>query len=367
MNLVCMLVLLANPVHAQEGATPPPVSLPGTEVRSILSSHTGEQYDIYIQPVGSAASDERYPVVYILDAQWDFPMVTGIYGGLNYDEFMPNVILVGITYNGESPDYGTLRAMDMTPTSVEHVPGSGRAPRFLAFIKEELIPFIESKYNADPAGRTLMGSSYGGLFTLYALFHEPDLFDRYVAPSSALHWDNGIIFQYEEALAQERSDLPIRLFLTAGEYEGEGMIKPMKTLEQTMTSRNYPSLRMKTDVVKSIRHASIKPESFTRGLSFVFAPDTVSLAPELLESIVGEYKLDIPPPEEITLAITKEGSQLFIESQWDWGKIELFAESDTSFFFKEFNGRITAERNESDEIRKLKINLGDILTAYRID
>ncbi len=362
---ICLLAICTTTAHAQE--TPARVSLPGTEVRSLNSTHTGEQYDIYIHPVGDAAPDKRSPVVYILDAQWDFPMVTGIYGGLNYDEFVPNVMLVGITYGGENPDYGKLRAMDMTPTSVEQVTGSGRGSAFLSFIKEELIPFIESEYNADAAGRTLMGSSYGGLFTVYALLNEPDLFERYVAPSSALHWDDGVIFQYEKALAEQRSDLPIKLFLTAGEFEGEGMIKPMQKLEKAMASRNYKGLSIETMVVKGARHSSVKPESFMRGLRYVFAPDTLSLAPELLDPMVGRYKLDIPAPEEVTLSITKEDGQLFIETQWDWGKIALYAESDTSFFFEKFNGRIMIVRNGSNAIKELKINLGNVLTAHRID
>lgn len=362
-----MLVTLATPSHAQETATPVRVSLPGTEIRSLYSSHTGEQYDIYIHPVGNADADTRYPVVYTLDAQWDFPMLTGIYGGLNYDGFVPNVILVGITYSGDGPDYGSLRAMDMTPTSVANVPGSGRAPKFLSFIKEELIPFIEKEYNGDPAGRTLMGSSYGGLFTVYALLHEPDLFDRHVAPSSALHWDNGAIFQFEEKLAEERSDLPVKLYMTAGEQEGAGMIDPMFKLKKALDSRNYPKLKVDATVVQGARHSSVKPESFMRGMRYVFAPDTLQLVPELLAPVVGTYKLDIPEPEEIILEITQEGNQLFAESQWDWGKIELFAESETTFFFEQFNGRIMIERNGDEAIKELKIDLGSVLTARRID
>ncbi len=363
--IICMLVAYAIPLRAQENVER--VSLPGTEIRSLKSTHTGEQYNIYVHPVGNAGPDAHYPVVFILDAQWDFPMITGIYGGLNYDEFVPNVILVGITYSGDNPDYGSLRAMDMTPTSMANVPGSGRAPQFLSFIKDELIPFVEAEYNADPTGRTLMGSSYGGLFTVYALLHEPDLFARYVAPSSAFHWDNGVIFKYEEALAQKRSDLPIKLYMTAGEQEGAGMIDPMFKLKKVLDSRNYPSLKVDATVVQGARHSSVKPESFMRGMRYVFAPDTLQLASELLAPVVGKYKLDIPEPEEIILSITQEGNQLFAESQWDWGKIELFAESETTFFFEQFNGRIMIERNGDEAIKELKIDLGSVLTARRIE
>ena len=41
-----------------------------------------------------------------------------ILGGLVYDKFAPEMILVGITYSGENADYDGLRAMDLTPVAV---------------------------------------------------------------------------------------------------------------------------------------------------------------------------------------------------------------------------------------------------------
>lgn len=58
----------------------------------------------------------------------------------------------------------------------------------LEFLREELIPFIEANYRADrdPSPRALTGSSFGGLFTLIALFTEPAPCGGYVAASPAV-------------------------------------------------------------------------------------------------------------------------------------------------------------------------------------
>lgn len=362
-----IFLMTVTQVHAQETTLHPSVSIPGTEIRTLTSSHTGEQYDIYVQPIGNASADQQYPVVYLLDAHWDFPMVAGIYGGLRADQFVPDAILVGITYSGENLDYGSLRAKDLTPTSMEQMEGSGRAPKFLSFIEEELIPYIESEYQADPTDRTLMGSSFGGLFTLYAFLHTPNLFQRYVAPSSSLWWDNGIMFKYEEALAEKKSDLPAKLYMTAGELEGSGMIDPMQKLAGALQSRDYPSLRFEAKVIEGARHSSVKPESFMRGLRYVFAPDTLVLAPDLLEPMVGRYKVDIPSPEEIIVEIVLEGQQLILETGWNGEKLKVFAASDSTFFFRETTMHLMVDRSAAGAIQELKIDQGRILTAHRIE
>lgn len=120
-------------------------------------------------------------MIYVLDGQWDFKLMDSVLGGLVYDKFVPDMILAGVTYAGGNPDFNSLRAMDYTPVATSTLKGSGDAPKFLAFLKSELIPYIESNYRGDAKRRALMGSSFGGLFTLYAMFTEPSLFNGYIA------------------------------------------------------------------------------------------------------------------------------------------------------------------------------------------
>jgi len=248
----------------------PQVTIPGSQVRQLESSATGRSYDIYIRLPEEYAPglNRKYPVIYVLDGQWDFKLLDSIYGGLHFDQFVPATIIVGITYSGADADYESLRAMDYTPIQDRFVPGSGDAPKFFTFLKGELIPFIETEYQADPSRRVLMGSSYGGTFTLYALFSEPGLFRGYVAGSPVVVYGDRFAFKQEAEYAKNHQDLPVRLFLSVGELEE--LARPVQEFMQVLSERNYTGLEMETRIIEGDRHAGNKPEAYNRGLRFIF-------------------------------------------------------------------------------------------------
>ena len=122
---------------------------------------------------------DRYPVLYLLDAQTHFHYSSGIADFLAKDDRMPNMLLVGIV----SGDMAR-RTHDLTPPSTAETdnrfsPGNGGADAFLSFIADELIPFIDKTYRTRPY-RLLIGHSFGGLFGVYALITKPTLFNAYI-------------------------------------------------------------------------------------------------------------------------------------------------------------------------------------------
>ncbi|MBN2116935.1 MAG: alpha/beta hydrolase [Anaerolineales bacterium] len=256
----------STPVPAS--STPARVSLPDTEVRQLKSSETGRNYDIYIRLPAEYTQTKKYPVLYLLDGHWDFKLLDSIYGGLYYDGFVPEMIIVGITYSGDNPDYNSLRAMDYTPFHESFVPGSGDAPKFLAFLKKELFPLIESSYRVDTSRRVLMGHSFGGTFTLYAMFAEPELFSGYVAGSPPVPLGGQFAFEQEAKYASSHKDLPVRLYLFVG--GSEDLTYPVERFMQVLLEREYPSLEMETLTIAEEGHASNKPEGFNRGLRYIF-------------------------------------------------------------------------------------------------
>lgn len=246
------------------------VSMPDTEVRQLKSSATGRSYDIYVRLPDQydRQQGKKYPVLYLLDGQWDFKLLDSIQSGLLYDKFVPEMIIVGITYSGDRPDYGALRAMDYTPVHDVFISGSGDAPRFFGFLKEQLLPFIESNYRVDASQRVLMGSSFGGTFTLYALFTEPMLFNGYVIGSPIVTYGQRFAFQQEAEYASRHRDLPVRLFLSVGELEE--MAGPVQEFIQVLRERKYSGLELETRIIAGERHAGNKPEAYNRGLRFIF-------------------------------------------------------------------------------------------------
>ncbi len=246
----------------------PAVTLPNTQLRHLRSAETGREYDIYVSlPADySRSPGARYPVLYVLDAQWDFKLMLSVQGGLVYDRFTPPIIVVGVTWAGADAKYDSLRAIDLTPQPTRSMPGSGDAPRFLAFLRTELIPLVESSYRADPARRVLMGSSLGGLFTLYALFTDPRLFAAYIAGSPAVTYAGRVAFAEEAAYAAARQDLPVRLYIAVGSLED--LARPVQEFWDVVRARRYSGLVLETRVIEGERHSGNKPEAFNRGLRF---------------------------------------------------------------------------------------------------
>ena len=279
-GLALALACVTTPARAQSprqadgpGAPRAPVTLPGTEVRTLHSTATCRDYDLYIAFPGGYTPNPstKYPVVYILDGQWDFKLMASVYGGLVYDRWVPPMMLVGITYSGTNPSYDSLRAMDYTPVHTANVAGSGDGPKFLSFLKDQVIPLIESSYPADPSRRALLGASYGGLFTLYTLFAQPTLFSRYIAGSPAVPYADNFVFKEEADYFAHHHELPARVWIAVG--DAEPLLGPDQAFIKVLQSRHYRGLTLGTRVIEGERHSGNKPESFNRGLRSVFAGD----------------------------------------------------------------------------------------------
>lgn len=80
----------------------PKVPTMGSEMRTLKSADTGREYDLYIHLPSAPVAGKKYPVIFVLDGQWDFKLMDSVYGGLYYDRFVPEMIIVGITYSGEN-------------------------------------------------------------------------------------------------------------------------------------------------------------------------------------------------------------------------------------------------------------------------
>jgi predicted alpha/beta superfamily hydrolase len=284
------------------------VTIPGTESRQITSSIVaGQEYQLHIMlPGGYANSNKTYPVVYLMDSQWDFPLVTALYGEQYYDGFIPQIIIVGVTWGGKNPNPDSLRARDYTPTNVKGTPQSGGADKFLSFMKEELFPYIEKSYRADKSDRTLVGCSLGGLFTMYALFTHPEMFQRYVAASPAFMWDNNALYQYEKKYAANKSSPPAKLFMCVGGVERS--VPAFQKLTEFLNARHYKQLEIEPRVLENTGHSGTKGEGYARGLQFVFKKPSLQLSSTALDKYTGKYQL----PDGTTTEIKKENSQLYL-------------------------------------------------------
>jgi predicted alpha/beta superfamily hydrolase len=298
--ILCTVVSCQFNSYAQPASPQPRVDIPGSEVRKIHSSIEQEEYELQISlPAGYEKGDKKYPVVYLMDSQWDFPLLKALYGQQYFDGFIPEMVIVGVTWGGVNPNPDSLRARDYTPTNEKRLPQSGGAAKFLSFLQKEVIPLVETTYRIDKNDRILMGCSLGGLFTLYTLFTEPGLFQRYVAASPAFAWDNEVIYRYEQKYFEKKSNPPAKLFMCVGGVERG--LPGFERLAKHLSERNYTSLQIKASVLENTGHSGTKAEGYARGLQYVYERPAVSLPNEALTKFAGHYKTTTGNNIELTI------------------------------------------------------------------
>ena len=270
--------------RSQPAASAMEATIPGSPVSMLLSSSSDREYKIFVAlPVSYSKYDRKtYPVVYLTDGNFYLDLVTEMSHLYHFfEKQLPELIIVGIGYDidwkteGRLDKFIPLRVRDLTPPQMSSSPGSGEAGEFLRFIQEDLIPHIDANYRTDPTDRTIVGHSHGGLFSLYALFHAPETFTRYVAASPSLWWDDRVMFEYEEEFANEHADLPVKLFLSVGALEekadiSSGYVSNLEELHRRLEDRNYAGLDMEMVIFEDETHSSVLPGAFSKGLLTVF-------------------------------------------------------------------------------------------------
>lgn len=229
-----------------------PVVIPNAQQYDLAARGSGAAYRIFVSRPLLPPPPSGYPVIYVLDANAVFgtmteavrlqsarPLTTGV----------SPAIVVGIGYPTELPIDPVRRTLDYTPpvpaeTLSPPPDGSvwspvGGAAAFLDIIEDEIKPAIARDYPVDAKRQVLFGHSFGGLFTLYALFDRPGCFQAYVAGSPSIWFGNRAIIDMEQSFVERlrQGNRDVRLMIGVG------------GLEQTMSERERatPELAYRAD------------------------------------------------------------------------------------------------------------------------
>lgn len=189
-----------------------PVLLPGTQAFALASQATGHDYRIEVAVPDASPPQDGYPVLYVLDGNARLPLMVAA-----RDVFMRRAetpwLMVGVGYADTQGLARDARTLDYTPPLLDERYAGQQNPRpaggadaFLAFIENELKPAVNARFAVNASREALMGHSFGGLFTLYALHQRPESFSDYVAVSPSLWWNFGDLFN---AYCGERQTAPI--------------------------------------------------------------------------------------------------------------------------------------------------------------
>lgn len=160
-------------------------------------------------------STKRYAVLYLHDGQNCFDSATS-YSRVDWgvdetltqlvaEDKISDMIAVGIwntpnRYGEYMPQKAYERLPKATRDSMQarYPMAQMASDNYLKFIALELKPFIDSAYSTNPAAAStaIMGSSMGGLISLYAICEYPSIFGSAACISTHFPAGNGVMIEY---------------------------------------------------------------------------------------------------------------------------------------------------------------------------
>ncbi|MTV40038.1 alpha/beta hydrolase-fold protein [Duganella radicis] len=190
---------------------------------------------IYLPPGYDNNPRQRYPVLYMHDGQNLFDPKTAAFGtaweiGTNMDKLIAAgviepAIVVGIDNTPE-------RIAEYTPCcDKEH--GGGKIDAYAAFIVDTVKPWADANLRTlpDREHTAIMGSSLGGIASVYIAQKYPQVFSRAGGVSSSFWWNDQTFIKNVPARQ------PVKFYIDAG-TDGDG-ISDTRKMRDAMLAQGY--------------------------------------------------------------------------------------------------------------------------------
>lgn len=238
----------------------PLVERPGMLHSEVLGED--RQYTVCL-PYGYEASQERYPVLFLLDGPRHMNYAAGLVEYLSrYAEAISPVIVVDIAQQH--------RSRDMTPTPSRDRPNdTGGADRFLAFLSQELVLQIEADYRTKRP-RVLFGYSLSGLFAIHALLTQPELFDGTITASPAIWCEDNLLVRRAGEFFRTREKLERKLYFTIGANERQEVQNYFNEMSRILQARTPEGFQATLRRLESEDHGTICIPTLYGGLKTMF-------------------------------------------------------------------------------------------------
>ena len=244
----------ARVFRAQPTRAAPAEQVSGGTVTGDLRVHRGvpSQYlqharDVFVWlPPGYREGTARYPVLYMHDGNNCFDARSAFLGrewgadevadGLIRAGRMSPVIIVGVANSPARLEEYTWVA----GTQGGH-PAGGEGQHYARFLALELKPFIDRTYRTKPGREStaVMGSSLGGLESLYIGIHHADTFGMIGVVSPSLWWSDWAALTDVKAIGTT-----LRIWLDMGAHEGDPSeqavnVTNTRAMKRQLVARGY--------------------------------------------------------------------------------------------------------------------------------
>ncbi len=180
---------------------------------------------IYLPPDYETNVERHYPVIYAQDGQNLFDAATSFSGewaiddtlnALFYENHENAVIVVGIDNGSDTRTY------EYSPYAHKKF-GGGGAREYASFLAKNLKPYIDGHYRTKPEqeNTALLGSSLGGLFTLYGGIKFPEIFGKLFVFSPSF-WFSTRIYQKATEFQKKHHQ---KIYFLAGRKESKTLVE----------------------------------------------------------------------------------------------------------------------------------------------
>ena len=221
----------------------------------IRSFKTGDTYEIIIRKPKNFDSTKAYHLVYFTDA--------GINSGKvilqQPEENIKNCILIGIAHKG---NWESKRQRDFIPCDAGGYGDKnfGQAAKFYLFMKEELMPFINKKFNKSKS-KVFIGHSFGGLQALYMSMRENKLFDHYYAISPSVWANYEELMKIEKKYSMTNKNYNSNISIYAGSLEFlNKILSSSQEFYNTVKARKYTELTITLSIISGVNHYGVVPK-----------------------------------------------------------------------------------------------------------
>ena len=234
---------------------------------SIYSNILKEQRSIKVllPDTYKPGSTEKYEVIYLTDGEWAMHPFSFIYKFAKDENYVPPVIIVSVP--NMYMNKANQRDRDFLPVHVPEPAISGGADNFLNFFKKELIPYIDKTYPTDGTN-SIYGHSYGGLFVLYALLNEPQLFCSYYATDPPFRWNNDYLLNMA---ARKLEKLPPNKLLWLAGIEATYKYQGIDLLDSVLQHKAPQTLHWKMVTYPNEKHNSVRLKAMYDGIKFSYS------------------------------------------------------------------------------------------------
>ena len=227
------------------------------------------QFYIHVPEQDSAMPGKALPVLYLLDGENHFQIISSYIDYLSHYEILPQIIVVGII--------NIDRKKDLTPshTTISYdgredstLKTSGGNEQFLQFIETELMPYIETNYKTT-SYKILAGHSFGGIATINCMLTHPNMFNAYIAVSPSLYWDNNYMLKLTENKLAKLSSLQKRFFYSDGN-EGTFFHTDLLKFDSLIRNGTQKGLEYKYKYYPEETHMTEPIVAYYDALRFIF-------------------------------------------------------------------------------------------------